>query len=597
MKKNTPVSLPLRILLVHLGLMALMGFVTIATLLKEPSQSGGFLGFSLGRWAILFANLLIVGVLLFTFFKMLKNQAGKWENWLKNEKYLFLLFYSSLFLFAFSLPAALGKIPALRYFTYFGRIQPSLNWLAFSSGMTSLTLLVVLRHSIYRWARQFFPQRKPAQEKTNFTKSQRLLILGILALYLSLQIVSFLQVREAKWLPDSIDYIFPAETYAWNNPGLWTHTKPWGTAIFYKLIGTSPLTIDLIQTLLSTFAWLSLAWIFSRIARDRRLRIASFAFILGFSLSPPIQMWNHIIQSESLSLSLMVLIIAVWLSLLEKWQWKSFILLTLLFAWWIGTRESNLYLSLLIAAILILVGAFYKKQRFYWLFAILLILFSYKNMQISKTLTMPRWYYPLTNIVLNRILPDEEFLGFFEETGMPVSPELLSLSGGFAHSGDFAIFNSAALNDVESWLYEKGKMVYLHFLIAHPIYTLTSPWENSKKMLTPDNIPEYAPEQYQPPLGWLFGNFFYPDSLWLLLLLALLTLVTAIKVFPLLNIPVTWLLLTSLTLFFPHFYLVWHGDALEVGRHAVQVSVQLRLSLWLLLFVALDKLKLKKHAI
>ena len=46
-------------------------------------------------------------------------------------------------------------------------------------------------------------------------------------------------------------------------------------------------------------------------------------------------MWNHIIQSESLSISLMVLIIAVWLSLLQRWRWEKLFALIFLFGWWI----------------------------------------------------------------------------------------------------------------------------------------------------------------------------------------------------------------------------------------------------------------------
>ena len=57
---------------------------------------------------------------------------------------------------------------------------------------------------------------------------------------------------------------------------------------------------------------------------------------------------------------------------------------------------------------------------------------------------------------------------------MPVSPELLSLSGGLANSENFAVFNNPALDEVESWLYRKGKELTSSFLLAHPVYTLTS---------------------------------------------------------------------------------------------------------------------------
>ena len=583
----------MRLVFLHCVLIALEGAVVIISLLIEPSQSGGLLGFSAGRWGMLLLNILLFGGVCFALVEVWKNQAQKLETWLSSDKNLFRLFFLSLIILVISLPAALGRIPAIRYFAYFGRLQPSLIWLALASGQVLLTLLFLLRRPILDWFQQFFPIDEKERERSPLTKTQRALMLGVALIYVVLQLVSFLQVREAHWLPDSIDYIFPAETYAWNETGLWAHTKPWGAAVLYKLVDSSPVAIDAAQTILSALAWLALAWVFSKVIHRHWLRVTAFGLILGFSLSPSVQMWNHIIQSESLSISLMVLIIAVWLSLLQRWRWGKLFALIFLFGWWIGTRETNVYLGLMTAGILVLVGLFYKRQRFYWAVSVLLILFGYINMQISEVPTIPRWLYPLTNTVLHRILPNEEFLSFFEVKGMPVPPELMALSGGLANNEDFAVFNNPALDDVERWLYKRGKEVYVRFLIRHPVYTLTDPWLHVHEMLQPKGLPSYAPEQYKPVLGWLFGALIYPNSIWLVLFLALGTVATTLSTKTWQSSNIFWLLLGTLVLFFPHFYLVWHGDAAEVGRHAIQASVQLRLSLWLLLTLAIDTVNIK----
>lgn len=586
-QKFTP---PMRLVFFHSMLIALEGTGVLISLLIEPSQGGGFLGFSLGRWAILFVNLLILAGACYATYRVWSNQTGNLETWLSNQRNLFKLFFLSLVVFSVSLPAALGAIPAIRYFAYFGRIRPSLIWLVLASGQIFLTLVVWLRSPILAWFEQFFPLDERQQNELSLTKVQSYVMLGFTLVYLALQWGSHLQVKEARWLPDSIDYIFPAETFAWNELGLWTHTKPWGAAILYKLTGTFPVTIDVVQTVFSAFAWLSLAWVFSRFIRTRWLKLTTFAFILGFSLVPSVQMWNHIIQSEALSISLMVLILAVWMSLLQNWRWDKLLALILLFAWWIGTRETNVYLSLMTAGILAVVGLFYKRQRFYWGVSIALIVFCVINMQISEIPTIPRWLYPLTNTLLNRILPNEEYLTFFEDRGLPVPPELLSLRGGLANSGDFAVFNDPALNDVESWLYRKGKDVYVQFLLRHPVYTLTDPWKHVDLLLAPKDLSTYAPEGYRPIQGWVTGTFLFPDSLWLLLLLIGLSTFATIVAATWRNSSIFWLLCFALILFVPHFYLVWHGDAAEVSRHAIQASVQLRLTLWLLLLLALDKI-------
>ena len=582
MKSPPLISPPMRIFQILLGVIALAGIFVIGALVVEPSQSGGFLGFSTGRWAILLFNLLTLFLVSFTLFKISAKENEDIKRWLSDKKRLFSLLYLSFLLLIFSIPAALGEISEIRHFIYFGRIQPSLIWLAFSNSLFFLMLLFILRHPI----QDFFPSKAIEQKKKTLGKSQLFLMLGAGVIYIFLQVFSILEIREAKWLADSVDYILPANIYNWNDPHLWIHTKPWGAAVLYKLIGTSPITINLTQTLLSTIAWMSLAWVFSRTIQNQWLKVISFIFILGFSLAPSIEMWNHIILSESLSITLMVLILADWLSLLDKWHWGKFIILIPLFAWWIGTRETNIYLSLLIASILALIGFLYKKQRFYWILTLFLIIFSYGNMQTSKALTIKRWLIPLTNVVLNRILPNEDYLDFFKEKNMPTPPELLALSGGFAGDENFAVYNSVELDDVEKWLLQSGKNVYVQFLISHPIYTLTSPWGNSKELLS--SKLNYASSPH-PTRKWLFGEIFYPNSLWLLLILVFATFITLKLALPLENNPNLWLLFFFLALFFPHIYLVWHGDSFEVSRHAVQASVQLRLALWLLFSFALDK--------
>jgi hypothetical protein len=586
----------MQLVIVHVALVASEGVIVVISLLTEPSQSGGFLGFSFGRWAILLLNMFLLAGVCFVLYKVWNNQIGILETWLSSKSNLFGIFFISLILFGVSFPAALGKIPFIRYFVYFGRIRPSLIWLALASGQIWLTLSFVLRKPILLWFRQFFPFDTQAQEIKHLSKKYNIALLGITLLYLASQWWSHLQVEKALWLPDSIDYIFPATTYDWNEIGLWTHTKPWGAAILYKLTGRSPVTIDVVQTILSALAWLTLAWVFSKVIHRPWLRVTAFAIILGFSLAPSVQMWNHIIQSESLSISLMVLILVVWLSLLQRWRWDKLIALIFLFAWWMGTRETNVYLGLLVAGLLLFVGMIYKHQRFYWAVGVLLVFFGYVNMQISEVPTIPRWLYPLTNTVLHRILPNDEFLRYFEAKGLPVSAKLLSLSGGFADSENFAVFNNSALDEVERWLYKRGKEVYIRFLIDHPVYTLTSPWQQIHELLAPQVLMSYAPERYVPLFTCLFGGLFFLDSLWLLLLISALTLVVTLVAKSWRGSPAFWLVLGFLVLFFPHFYLVWHGDAAEVGRHAVQASVQLRLSLWLLFLLALDNIVGRNYA-
>ena len=556
-------------------------------LLAEPSQSGGFLGFSVGRWGFLLLNLLILAGISYLLLQVWNGRTRALEIWLADERHLAWLLVFSISSFCLALPAALGNLQPVRDFPYFGRLRPTLIWITLAGAQIGLSLLFVLRKAILVWLRGFFPLDSSTPAAGAEKRSTYLAMAGLGLAYAAIQGASYLRVRAALWLPDSIDYIYPT-SFPWSDSRLWTGTKPWGAAVLYKLTGSSPVTIDAVQTILSTLAWLCLALAFSRLIRSGWLKISAYAFTLGFSLAPPVQLWNHIIQSESLSLSLFVFILSTWLSLLRRWHWGKLLALILLFGWWTGTRETNIYLGMIVAGIVTLVGIFHRRQRFYWGVSLVLVLFGYLNLQISEIPTIPRWLYPLTNTLLNRILPNEEFFSYFQARGLDASPELMALSGGLAHSGNFAVFNDPSLSYVEDWLYQKGKQTYIHFLLDHPLYALTAPWQNVHESLAPDVIAGYAPERYQPFAKWIFENLFFPGSPWLLLSLALVTIAITLTAKPWQGSVAFWLLIGLLALFFPHFYLVWHGDAAEVGRHAIQASIQLRLALWLLLFLSLD---------
>ena len=54
------------------------------------------------------------------------------------------------------------------------------------------------------------------------------------------------------------------------------------------------------------------------------------------------------------------------------------------------------------------------------------------------------------------------------------------------------------------------------------------------------------------------------------------------------NKKVYWVAFFTLLLAIPHLSLIWHGDALDVARHAVIANVQFHLGVWLLIILYLD---------
>jgi hypothetical protein len=208
------------------------------------------------------------------------------------------------------------------------------------------------------------------------------------------------------------------------------------------------------------------------------------------------------------------------------------------------------------------------------------------NYQFSSAYGLPRWALPLAEVITHRILPNQEYLEYFAENGMPVTPELMALSGRNANEDNYAIINTNEFKKFSRWLFNDAKNVYVKFLLTHPVYTITSPLMDIKALLGYDYFKGFRIPNYAPALPMQVNNLFYPVNwfwpyLWVSLLAAGFILVLNLRM----RERLYWIIVAFLLLALPQLYLIWHGDALDVERHAVVVNIQFHLGiLWLVIF-------------
>ncbi|MBF6612631.1 MAG: hypothetical protein IVW55_05825 [Chloroflexi bacterium] len=93
------------------------------------------------------------------------------------------------------------------------------------------------------------------------------------------------------------------------------------------------------------------------------------------------------------------------------------------------------------------------------------------------------------------------------------------------------------------------------------------------------------------PWGGYLSQITYPDDprfllVWLIVALSAVCLAILKRLWS-----VVWVIPVGLLLLaYPIAVIIWNGDAMEIGRHSLQVGIQLRLGLWLLLIFAADAL-------
>src|SRR6185295_6088709 len=81
------------------------------------------------------------------------------------------------------------------------------------------------------------------------------------------------------------------------------------------------------------------------------------------SMSDYVIMWDKVLLSESISLSFMVLLIALWFWLAEGWsRQKAFLMLAVTTAW-VFSRDTNGRLIVIVALLFIAIAAVQRSRR------------------------------------------------------------------------------------------------------------------------------------------------------------------------------------------------------------------------------------------
>jgi len=367
-------------------------------------------------------------------------------------------------------------------------------------------------------------------------------------------------------------------------------SRPFTVPLLYKLFNSNFILIAIFQTIFSLLSWSFLAFQISKTIHSIWLKIFAFTLVLLFSLSENIIGWDSVMLSESISLSLMALFLAGWLWLLSGWKWQKVIFLVVIAFLWTFSRESNAWIILMVAGITTLIAVWKRSYRRYLIIAGIFFIFFGAN-EVSSNIGR-RWEFPFLNVIAQRILPDKENTSFFSKNGMPVTPALTRRSGQWASSENWAFYRDPALEKFRVWLHNNGKSCYIRWLLSRPYQTLKEPISNRQRLLTFEGRNYFFPG-FSPVLPTILDSVIYPnDHLSFVILILLSVNVIAIGLTIVARAyrynPVWVVLLSMSLLVYPHAFLVWHGDAMEIGRHSLQVGVQLYLCMWILILLTMD---------
>ena len=259
-------------------------------------------------------------------------------------------------------------------------------------------------------------------------------------------------------------------------------------------------------------------------------------------------------------------------------------------------RDVYAYLATALAvAVFLGLGIASRWKRVHWLLLVSgLLVFGLVGVSAgsgARNAVERRWVFPLFNVIGQRVLTDPVRTSYFTTAGMPMSDALRGRTGAWASSDGFAFFLDPELAQFRRWATEEGKATYVRYLLAHPGYTFGSAWTARRELL--HLVPRELAPYYPPGFAGLAPR------------LCDLEASLALSVFPLVvALPMaTWqrrrgwragdgsrgaLAVAALVPLPVLMLAAFHGDAMEVARHAVPAAVYFRVWIVFAAWLVLD---------
>lgn len=369
-------------------------------------------------------------------------------------------------------------------------------------------------------------------------------------------------------------------------------SRPFTFPLILKLLRNDPQRVVWAQGIFSIICWGVLAVSVAYLLQVSFLRPIAFCLILLLSLHRYVVAWDSVLLTESVSLSLMALFITGWLWLMGGWHWQKAVFILPVAFLWAFSRDTNGWVVLMIAVFLLLLWLLrYTDNKYLILATVFLVIFFLSNLSASLG---SRWVFPFQNILGRRILPAEQATVFFANCGMPVSPALMQLAGGYANSSNRAFYEDPALGEYRLWLHQSGKACYIKWLLSDPARSVRLPLSEWNTLISMENIqPFLFSKKFSPILPARLEAIFFPrKSLLTIFTVALGTVFIAVLAKAWVLNKTWWVVIGLNLLIFPHYFIVWHGDVMGIYRHVLSVSVQFYLGIWFLALFLLDRILL-----
>jgi 4-amino-4-deoxy-L-arabinose transferase-like glycosyltransferase len=377
-----------------------------------------------------------------------------------------------------------------------------------------------------------------------------------------------------------------------------------------------------LQTLISIGSWIALAVQLGRVLRTPTIRLVSLVFVLLLSLSPPIFQWNRIVISESITISMTVLLLASALALARRMDARALACFLVVATLWTFSRQVQAFVVGTLVIPFLLVAWRQSRVRRVALaggigIAVIAVWGTWAALQTSQispaglTATNPS-EVQFAGIMQYRAGADPAELSYFRDHGLPPTPALQQPPpftrvgqpvNVFQFADPFAEYRLADDPRFKQWAQDDGEHVYLKYLITHPSTTLLQPIVHATQLMTMN--PDYLSTPGFP--SWLstivYGNLRSiaapnapagaprsSDPFYVGLLFGVGTLLFCLAAVRHRLTPAIWVAVVALLFVAAWAIAIWSTAATDLPRVFIETAVLFHVSIIVLVATTLDSL-------
>ncbi|TFH16448.1 MAG: hypothetical protein E4H02_05545 [Lentisphaerales bacterium] len=350
----------------------------------------------------------------------------------------------------------------------------------------------------------------------------------------------------------------------------YTTARPPVFGVIARTLGPTYL-LTVLQFLVSVAAWGLLGYLLCG--------VFGVIVLAVLSLSMPVLQWDHMVLSESMSISLCAASLALTVILLRNWRKRYLVAWCIIVAMFAFTRPTNLYFVPFLGIPFLFRG----RRQLLSTGLFLAALFVSGNIYLAiYSAGIQR--QTITNVIMMRILTSPANTSDLALSGMPTNEVVM----GFA--GKHHLANVQALCELSpeyhDWITTTGGAAYKRWLVCHP-RNYVEAW--NQLMARIDKVNEsYARTIELRQISWHLVHFYIridpPPSLWVLgICVPILSYVFLKKLTPI-SLMIVPLMIGTVA----QAFVGYHGDAIEVNRHLILASILYRVTFFAVLCSAVE---------